>query len=218
VSEPIVRNDQPSPADVSSTQEDAYADRLVGLQSVWWKRILPVQAPYRWNLRRLHLGFVLDIGCGVGRNLQNLGGRAVGVDHNARSVEFARQAGYTAFTAAEFPASEYARSDTFDSLLLAHVLEHMSEADAIALVREYLPFVRDGGRVVFITPQERGYRSDPSHVEFMDDARLAEIAAALHLPVRRRYSFPFPRAFGKLFVYNEFVVVADVPPAAAAGA
>jgi hypothetical protein len=100
--------------------------------------------------------------------------------------------------------------------LLAHVLEHMSEADAIALVHEYLPFVRTGGRVVFITPQERGYRSDPSHVEFMDDARLAQIASTLNLPVRRRYSFPFPRALGKLFVYNEFVVVAEVPHAPAA--
>ena len=169
-----------------------------------------MQAPYRWNLRRLHLGFVLDIGCGVGRNLENLGGRAVGVDHNAKSVEFARQAGHSAFTAAEFPTSGFARAGTFDSLLFAHVLEHMGEPDAIALLREYLPFVRDGGQVALITPQERGFRSDPSHVEFMDDVRLARIASALGLHVRRRYSFPFPRSFGKLFVYNEFVVVAAV--------
>ena len=210
MSEPILRKHQPRSADAASTRRTEYADRLLGLQTVWWKRILPVQAPYRWNLRRLHLGLVLDIGCGVGRNLQNLGGRAVGVDHNTNSVEFARQAGYTAFSAAEFPTSEYARPGTFDSLLFAHVLEHMSEPDAIALVREYLPFVRNGGHVVLITPQERGFRSDPSHVEFMDDEQLARIASALSLRVRRRYSFPFPRSFGKLFVYNEFVVVAQL--------
>jgi 2-polyprenyl-3-methyl-5-hydroxy-6-metoxy-1,4-benzoquinol methylase len=213
-SEPILRKHQPTSADATSTRDTEYADRLQGLQTVWWKRILPVQAPYRWNLRRLHLGLVLDIGCGVGRNLENLGGRAVGVDHNPKSVEFARQSGYTAYTADEFPTSAYARPGTFDSLLLAHVLEHMSEPDAIALVREYLPFVRDGGNVVLITPQERGFRSDPSHVEFMDDVRLARIASALDLRVARRYSFPFPRSFGKLFVYNEFVVVAQLPAGA----
>ena len=35
------------------------------------RRMLPTQAPYRWNLRRLRLGRVLDVGCGVGRNLRN---------------------------------------------------------------------------------------------------------------------------------------------------
>jgi hypothetical protein len=48
----------------------------------------------------------------------------------------------------------------------------------------------------------------------MDDARLARIASALSLRVGRRYSFPFPRSFGKLFVYNEFVLVAERPAGA----
>jgi len=45
-----------------------------------------VQAPYRRNLRRL-VGdrAVLDVGCGIGRNLANLGPGSVGVDHNAHS-------------------------------------------------------------------------------------------------------------------------------------
>ena len=36
----------------AATESSEYADRLVDLQRVWWKRVLPVQAPYLWNLRR----------------------------------------------------------------------------------------------------------------------------------------------------------------------
>ena len=46
-----------------STQIEAYTQRLEGLETVWWKKLLPVQAPYRWNLRRLKLGLVLERDC-----------------------------------------------------------------------------------------------------------------------------------------------------------
>jgi len=80
--------------DVNPDTRDAeYTRRLSSLEGAAWKRWLNVQAPYRWNLRRLQLGFTLDIGCGIGRNLVNLGGHGVGVDHNERSVELARERG-----------------------------------------------------------------------------------------------------------------------------
>ncbi len=174
----------------------------------WWKRVLDVQAPYRWHLRRLHLGFTLDIGCGIGRNLVNLDGRAVGVDHNAESVAIAVDRGLTAFTPDEFSRSRFSSHETFDSLLMAHVIEHLSRPDALELLRAYMPYVRSHGKVVLITPQERGFRSDPSHVEFVDFDSLEAICNEIGLTVQRSYSFPFPRFFGKLFTYNEFVLVA----------
>src|SRR6185503_19361862 len=70
-----------------------YTARLSSLGDQWWKRALDVQAPYRWNLRRLELGFTLDIGCGLGRNLKHLEGRGVGIDHNQTSIDIARAAG-----------------------------------------------------------------------------------------------------------------------------
>jgi SAM-dependent methyltransferase len=79
-----------------------YADRLVRLRSAWWKHVIDVQAPYRWNIRRLRLGRTLDVGCGIGRNLHHLGPDAVGVDHNADSVAVARSLGLTAYTGEEF--------------------------------------------------------------------------------------------------------------------
>lgn len=205
-----------NPGDGRGTAGADYARRLVQLESARWKRILDVQRPYRWNLRRLGLGRTLDVGCGIGRNLQNLGDTSVGVDHNADSVATARLRGLTAFTPEEFWATPVSAPATFDSLLVAHVMEHVDGDVAHALVREYLPCLRPGGQVVFITPQEVGFRSDPTHVRFVDVEVLRGHAERLGLAVARAYSFPLPRAAGKVFRYNEFVVVTRRPSGAGA--
>ena len=169
---------------------------------------MDVQAPYRWNLRRLQLGRVLDIGCGLGRNLAHLGTDSVGVDHNADSVRIARDRGFTAMTVAEFTSSPLAVRGAFDCLLFAHVLEHMDRGAGISLIETYLPYLRPAGRVCMITPQERGYTSDSTHVHYIDLDDLREIAHDLRLTVERAYSFPLPSVFGRIFTYNEFVLVA----------
>ena len=199
----------PPPDDATARPE--YAARLSGLQGARWKQIVDVQAPYRWFLRRLHLGRTLDIGCGVGRNLANLGGNGVGVDHNADAVATCRGRGFTAYTVDEFTASPDAAPASYDALLFAHVVEHMTRADAVDLVRGYLVYLRRPGRVVLITPQERGYASDATHVEFMDLVTLRGIARECGLTVEKAVSFPFPRFAGKAFTYNEFAVVATAP-------
>jgi SAM-dependent methyltransferase len=192
------------------TRSAAYAERLAA-SGRGWKRLLDVQRPYRWNVRRLGLGFVLDLGCGVGRNLGHLGGHGVGVDHSAESTARARALGLTALTPDEFAASEHARPGRFDGLLVAHVVEHMTFAEAKALVARYLPFVRPGGRAAFIVPQRAGFRSDATHVEFFDAAALRRLAAELGLSVERCYSFPFPSLAGGVFPHNETVLVATLP-------
>jgi len=190
------------------TRSEDYAARLEAAQTARWKRRLNVQAPFRWNLRRLQLGLTLDVGCGVGRNLEALEG--VGVDHNPTSVASARRRGLTAFTPDEFAASGYATPGRFDSLLLAHVVEHMTGPEAYDLVGTYLPYVRPSGRVVLIAPQEAGFRSDDTHIEFMDDAALRGLLVGHGLDVVREYSFPFRRGAGRLFRYNEFVAVGQL--------
>jgi SAM-dependent methyltransferase len=185
-----------------------YTRRLVELQQVWWKRILPVQAPYRWNLRRLKLGTTLDLGCGIGRNLEGLHD-AVGLDYDADSVAFARSRGLEAYLPEEFAASARNRPGAFDSLLLSHVAEHLTPDELEAFVRHYVRCLRPGGKLVVICPQERGYASDATHREFVDFDAMRKLATRLDFDVRRLYSFPFPRSFGRLFVYNEFVMVAS---------
>ena len=195
----------------SDTRSREYTERLVRLQRAPWKRLLRVQAPYRWNLRRLRPGFTLEVGCGIGRNLEHLDGNAVGLDLNPFSVAEARRSGLRALTPAEFAASSWCRPAVFDSLLLSHVAEHMRREELLVLLREHLAYVRPGGLLILVTPQEVGFRSDPSHVEFLDTAALRSVADTLGLVPVRDYSFPFPRFFGRLFVYNEFVSVSRRP-------
>lgn len=185
----------------------AYVERLQGAQGRGWKRWVP--NPYRWRLRRVCPAPVLEVGCGIGRLLGYLDGAGVGIDTNAHAVAACRAAGFEAYTPAEFAASPAAATERYGSLLLAHVLEHVDEASAERLIADHLPYVRSGGRVVLVTPQERGYRSDPTHVRFVDAAALAERCRLLGLRVLRADSFPLPRAAGRWFVWNEFWVVAD---------
>lgn len=202
-----------SAAEDPSTAGQAYADRLRRLDESRWRRLLNVQAPYRWNIRRLGLGRTLDIGCGLGRNLAHLDGAGVGVDHNPESVRIARARGLDAYLVEEFLGSADAQPASFDSLLLAHVVEHLGRDEAVEVLSSYLPFLRPEGRVCFITPQERGYRTDATHVRFVDFDGLSELASHLGMVPERQYSFPFPRPIGRVFAYNEFVYLARRPPA-----
>jgi len=188
------------------TADPGYADRLEHAQRVWWKRVVPVQLPYQLHLRRQRLGRTLDVGCGIGRNLRTLGPGSVGVDHNQAAVTYARGLGLVAMTVDEFLASDRAQPAAFDSILLAHVIEHLTRPDAEALLQTYLPFLKTGGRVFFICPQERGYASDPTHVWFASGDDLVELSRTVDLEPQRVWSFPFPRRAGRFFIYNEFCV------------
>jgi SAM-dependent methyltransferase len=196
---------------VDDTRGDDYAARLTRLQDARWKRVLNVQAPYRWNIRRYGLGRTLDVGCGIGRNLGALPPGSVGVDHNEAAIGEARARGYEAYTVDEFFAPDRIASvpqAAYDGMLLSHVVEHLSPADGLDVVRMYLPFLRPGGQVLFICPQEKGYASDPTHIRWTTIEDLQQMARDLGLePVSSR-SFPLPRAAGKVFTYNEFNVLA----------
>jgi 2-polyprenyl-3-methyl-5-hydroxy-6-metoxy-1,4-benzoquinol methylase len=206
------QNHNPSPTSITSTRDPAYAKRLETLEAKGWKQRLNVQAPYRWNLRRLHPGYTLDIGCGIGRNLTHLEGNGIGVDHNADCVATARERGLNAYSPEDFLASGDSKIAGFDSLLIAHVVEHLDVSTTDDLVTTYAPYVREGGRIIVITPQEAGYRSDPTHVRFMDHAAVELLLSKHGWRIANKQSFPFPRVIGRVFPYNEFVVVGERNP------
>ncbi|HZZ81596.1 MAG TPA: hypothetical protein VFE62_24045 [Gemmataceae bacterium] len=84
----------------------------------------------------------------------------------------------------------------------------MTLSEFVALLNNNLKFVKVGGAVILITPQEAGYRSDPTHVEFIDFDKHSAIFRQTNLNLEKAYSFPFPRLVGRFFRHNEFVSVA----------
>ena len=66
---------------------------------------------------------------------------------------------------------------------------------------------RADGRIIVMTPQEAGFRSDPTHVEFVDLEKIRDAVEQVGFTPVREYSFPFPRPVGRICVYNEFVSV-----------
>lgn len=190
------------------TKNQDYTNRLETLSHKKWKEVLDVQRPYRWNLRRLDLGKTLEIGCGIGRNLSALEKGSVGIDHNEHSIDIASKAGYTAYTTTKFKKSTFNKRGTYNSILLAHVIEHMSVKTAKDILDEYSKYLTDGGRIVVICPQEAGYKSDQTHETFFDFNKIQQLFSSVGYTVEKQYSFPLPRFIGKFFKYNEFVVVA----------
>jgi 2-polyprenyl-3-methyl-5-hydroxy-6-metoxy-1,4-benzoquinol methylase len=194
---------------VSST-DAGYARRLQRLSGRWWKRLVP--NPYQWNVRRLAVGRVLDVGCGIGRCLDFVRPRGVGVDPNEAAIAVCRANGHTAYVPDEFlaEAASSTTPDQFDTLLCSHVLEHLDEPTGVELIRQYLPFLVPDGRVLLITPQERGQGSDATHLRFMDVEAHRALATQCGLTIERISSFPLPRVFGRWFIYNETVVIARI--------
>jgi 2-polyprenyl-3-methyl-5-hydroxy-6-metoxy-1,4-benzoquinol methylase len=192
---------------MSSTDAN-YADRLQRLSGRWWKRLVP--NPYQWNVRRLAIGRVLDVGCGIGRCLDFVRPRGVGVDPNAAAIAICRENGHEAYVPEDFAAVVQSAKPVreFDTLLCSHVLEHLDEPTGVELIRQYLPHIVSGGRVMLITPQERGQGSDETHVRLMDVAALTSLAKQCGLEIERISSFPLPRLFGRWFIYNETVMIA----------
>jgi SAM-dependent methyltransferase len=181
---------------------------------VWWKRVLDVQRPYRWNIRRLDPGRTLDVGTGIGRHLRSLPPGSIGVDHNADSIAEARRRGLPAMTTTDFEQERGIHNGQFDCLLFSHLIEHLEREDAVELVRSYLPCLRTmnpqrESKVILITPQEAGFASDSTHVHFFDFAALESLCREVGLEIRMSFSFPLPRPLGRVFKHNEFVVVAS---------
>lgn len=127
---------------------------------------------------------VVDLGCGSGRFLTSLGGRAartVGVDHNAGGVEEIVRGGGEAYPCSfeEFSSREEGR---FDVVTTFHTLEHVG--DPVAMARAAARCLRPGGRLLLSVPnRERTWREEgepmdrpPHHVTRWGPEQLMRLA------------------------------------------
>ena len=190
------------------TNEKNYTEGLLHRQSAWWKQFFNVQYPYKRNIQSLKPGFVLDVGCGIGRNLLHLDGNGIGVDHNPTSIEVSQSRGLEAYTVDDFLRSHYNKPGTFDSILLAHVAEHMIGDDFVLVLQQYIHLLKYEGKIIIITPQEKGFKSDDTHVQFMDFDTIKKLLLRVGFKTIKQYSFPFFKFIGHFFKYNEFITIA----------
>ncbi len=193
---------------IKSTQEKEYADYLVNAQNSGWKSRIDVQKPYRKKLQSLSLGKTLDIGCGIGRNLKALPIGSVGIDHNKFMVEYLTQNGYKAFTNSSFKKSKFAKTNYFNSLLFAHIIEHMSINESKKMILEYMKYLKRGGNIVIICPQKKGFSKDSTHIQFHNIDSIKDLLNDIGLQIKISQSFPLPEKFGSIFAPNEYWVIA----------
>lgn len=191
-----------------SSTDPQYAERLSRLEGRSWKRFVP--NPYRWHIRHVATGRVLDVGCGIGRCLAYIRPRGIGVDPSRAAVEAARTRGLDANTPEELLSR--LEPAEFDTLLCSHVLEHLDRETGVELVSTWLPRLRPGGKVVLICPQERGQASDATHVRLMDPVALRDLCGQAGVVVDRVRSFPFPAWAGRWWVHNETVLIGHRNP------
>lgn len=108
---------------------------------------------------------ILDLGCGTGRNLAELRqlGDAVGLDLEARALEFCRRRGLTSVAQARAEHLPF-RDGSFDVVTALDLLEHLD--DDVAGAREIFRTLRPGGLFLAFVPAYRwlwGPQDDISH-------------------------------------------------------
>lgn len=199
----------PGTDSAEDTTGEWYTKRMTGLGAKFGLVRWAHSVVYRRHVRGLAKGRVLDVGSGIGSNLRFLGRDSVGVDHNAHSVAETKARGLTAYVPDELHGRASDFKESFDSILCAHVMEHMDHASGVALLEEYLPYLSPGGRIVLIMPQEAGYRTDPTHVRLVGFDEARALVEAVGFTTVRSFSWPLPRRFGPKLSSNEFVVVAE---------
>ena len=191
-----------------STKNSQYSERLESIQGKPWKAALSIVNPYKWHIRQVMRAPSLEVGCGIGRVLKFSPSEIVGVDHNQSAIDICVEHGLTAYSTETFLSGPDATKE-YNSIIISHVLEHMTYAQAIDLLKAYLPNLATGGRLIVACPQEVGYASDETHIEFMDFDLIHKLFKECGIKINRSYSFPFPRPVGRLFIYNEFIVIGE---------
>lgn len=105
--------------------------------------------------KRVENGSFLDVGCGQGGNLltlQSLGWKAEGIDFDAAAIKIAKGRGLNV-SAGDLYSKKY-KSESFDLILLCHVIEHLPSPEET--IGECLRILKKGGKLIIITPNGSG--------------------------------------------------------------
>ena len=136
-------------------------------------------------------GYVLDIGCGVGVFLENYSGPSLGIDAHENNVKICQEKKIDAIKA---DANSFIQEDTFDTVLLSHVLEHLARPSRV-LENAYLSTKRSG-RIIIVLPCLKGFISGfndlVGHKQFINEEYVDYyLFKKFNCKKLKSYKFPF---------------------------
>jgi len=97
---------------------------------------------------------ILDVGCGYGSKLKQLNDlgytNVSGVEISQTIVDAVRKEGLNVVSVDEFEIDEH--KETYDLLLMSHIIEHFQYQDLIEFMEYYLDYLKPGGLLMIATP------------------------------------------------------------------
>lgn len=142
---------------------------------------------------RLFKGYVLDIGCGPGVYLEQYHGPSLGIDAHPSNVKICAKKGIQVI---EEDANRFLRENTFDTVLLSHILEHL--VNPAKVIENAYRSTKPGGCIIVIVPCYEGFVSglndEVGHKHFIDEKFVDEKMRSLH--GKKISSSTFPPLFG----------------------
>ncbi len=167
--------------------ESRLYDKLYEIEKTnWWyvaKRDL-----FKRALKKLNRNFSLslDVGCGVGSNLEVLevfSKRAIGVDISKKAINFCKKKGFRDIHYGDITKLKY-KNNTFDLVLCSDLLEHVDDKRA---VREISRVLKPNGIFIFSVPAH-GYLWSENDRQFMhlrryEKKRLRELLRTNNLKI-----------------------------------
>lgn len=138
------------------------------------------------RLCRYLKGRALDIGCGLGDMLA-FRPATIGVDINDKTVAWCKARGFEAYRME--PDVLPFEKDSFDSVILDNVLEHLS--DPKPLLVEIKRVLKTGGLLVVGVPERKGFASDSDHKVFYGKAELQALMQEAGFSPKTLFYMPF---------------------------
>ncbi|MEO8026050.1 MAG: class I SAM-dependent methyltransferase [Bryobacteraceae bacterium] len=168
---------------------------------------------YLENILKEVTGPTVDLGCGAGQLLRRLPAGSMGLEVNRGLIDSLKAEGlpverYDA-SADDFGLTALAHG-RYETLVMAHVLEHFSDAEAV--LRKLLASCGRLGisKVILVVPGARGFASDATHKTFVNRAYVEKhqlgscdrfrLTSARHFPLNAE-------SIGRLFVFHELMLV-----------
>lgn len=187
-----------------STNSKEYTKYYLNKFNIWYRRLFPVDIPFKYIAKSCCKGKILDIGCGPGRYLAFFPDRAIGVDHNMDFIEYTHKRGFTSYHTSELHNIE---NQKFDTLLFAHILEHMCMYDGETLINTYIKYLNKNGRIIIIVPHGYCYNNDPTHVLYYGPEQVEMLSNRIGFHIRKSFYHPFPDFLSKYFITDGIYIL-----------